>query len=71
MAAYGNRNTSHRGGMNTFGGLIIILIEINESKTRKITGYSTAEMTDSCTEFLVNDFADVLKITESITRNPR
>ena len=66
MAAYGNRNTSHRGGMNTFGGLIIMLIEINESKTRKITGHSTAEMTARYTKFLVNDFADVLKITEGI-----
>ena len=39
---------------------------INESKTRKITGHSTAEMTDRYTKFLVNDFADVLKITEGI-----
>ena len=39
---------------------------INETKTRKITGHSTAEMTDRYTKFLVNDFADVLQITESI-----
>lgn len=41
---------------------------INESKTRKITGHSTAEMTDRYTKFLVNDFADVLKITEGIVQ---
>jgi integrase len=39
---------------------------INESKTRKITGHSTTEMTARYTKFLVNDFADVLQITESI-----
>lgn len=39
---------------------------INESKTRKITGHSTAEMTKRYAHFLVNDFADVLKITEGI-----
>jgi integrase len=41
---------------------------INETKTRKITGHSTAEMTDRYTKFLVNDFADVLQITEGIVR---
>lgn len=40
-----------------------MLIEINESKTRKITGHATTEMTDRYTKFLVNDFADVLRIT--------
>jgi integrase len=39
---------------------------INESKTRKIIGHSTAEMTKRYAHFLVNDFADVLEITESI-----
>lgn len=39
---------------------------INESKTRKITCHSTAEMTKRYAHFLVNDFADVLQITESI-----
>jgi len=40
---------------------------VNEIKTRKITGHSTAEMTNRYAHFLVNDFADVLKITEGIT----
>ncbi|WP_298502984.1 site-specific integrase [uncultured Sphaerochaeta sp.] len=39
---------------------------INESKTRKIIGHSTAGMTKRYAHFLVNDFADVLEITESI-----
>lgn len=39
---------------------------INESKTRKITGHSTAAMTEHYSHFLVNDFEDVLKITEDI-----
>ena len=43
-----------------------MLNRINESKTRKITGHSTAEMTDRYTKFLVNDFMDVLRITEGI-----
>jgi integrase len=36
---------------------------VNETKTRKITGHSTAEMTKRYAHFLVNDFADVLRIT--------
>ncbi|WP_160526069.1 tyrosine-type recombinase/integrase [Sphaerochaeta halotolerans] len=39
---------------------------INEAKTRKITGHSTAEMTKLYSHFMVNDFADVLRITETI-----
>jgi integrase len=39
---------------------------INESKTRKIIGHSTAEMTKRYAHFLVNDFADVLQITEKL-----
>ncbi|MGE4284550.1 MAG: tyrosine-type recombinase/integrase [Clostridia bacterium] len=39
---------------------------VNEIKTRKITGHSTEEMTKRYAHFLVNDFADVLKITEGI-----
>ncbi|MFZ7131925.1 MAG: tyrosine-type recombinase/integrase, partial [Eubacteriales bacterium] len=39
---------------------------VNETKTRKITGHSTAEMTKRYAHFLVNDFADVLKITNGI-----
>jgi integrase len=41
---------------------------INESKTSKITGHTTAEMTKRYEHFLVNDFADVLKITEGILK---
>jgi len=43
-----------------------MLNRINDSKTRKIAGHSTAEMTARYTKFLMNDFADVLKITEGI-----
>jgi integrase len=41
---------------------------INESKTRKITGHSTAAMTEHYSHFLVNDFTDVLQITEGILK---
>ncbi len=49
---------------------------VNELKTRKITGHSTAAMTEHYAKFLVNDFADVLKITNGIveiskTEGPR
>ena len=39
---------------------------VNAEKTRKITGHSTPAMTEHYSHFLVNDFADVLQITESI-----
>jgi len=43
---------------------------VNEAKTRKITGHSTAAMTEHYAHFLVDDFADVLKITNGIVEVP-
>ena len=39
---------------------------VNGEKTRKITGHATASMTEHYSHFLVEDFKDVLLITEGI-----
>lgn len=39
---------------------------VNAEKTRKITGHATASMTEHYSHFLVEDFKDVLLITEGI-----
>jgi integrase len=42
---------------------------ITGEKTRKITGHATESMTEYYAHFLVEDFRDVLNITESIVEN--
>ncbi|MBI9094163.1 MAG: site-specific integrase [Sphaerochaeta sp.] len=44
---------------------------VNAEKTRKITGHATESMTEHYSHFLVEDFADVLQITENILKNAR
>ncbi|MDT4761853.1 tyrosine-type recombinase/integrase [Sphaerochaeta sp. PS] len=39
---------------------------VNAEKTRKITGHATASMTEHYSHFLVEDFRDVLQVTEGI-----
>ena len=39
---------------------------VNAEKTRKITGHATASMTELYSHFFVEDFKDVLQITEGI-----